>query len=185
MQNSDQRLTEYTIDRLERYSGSVFSVETKTVKLSDGRKATRDVINHVGGASVVALDDEQNVILVRQFRSPYEEIFTEIPAGKLDAGEDPLLCAQRELVEETGFSAQRWHHLISAMPSPGYINEVIHIYLATELVAGEDHPDEGEFLDVFKCPLAKVIEDIASGKITDAKTVMGCLLAQRQVMLDE
>lgn len=187
MQNKiqDRDLIEKTISRQPHYAGKVFSVETKTVELSDESYGQRDIINHVGGAAVVALDAEHNVVLVRQYRVAFDEIVTEIPAGKLDKDEDPLYCAQRELREETGISAKNWRILSSAKPSPGYLNETIHIFLATDLEFGEAIPDQGEFLIVEKRPLKEVISAIVTGEITDAKTIIGCLLTDVVVNSDE
>ena len=142
-----------------------------TALLPNGATATREVVEHPGGVCVAALDDNDNLLMVKQFRYPYMEIIPEIPAGKRDkADEDPLKCGIRELKEETGATAEKFIPLGKLYPSPGYCGEIIWMYAATGLSYGEQNPDDDEFLTVEKIPLDKAVEMILSGEITDAKT---------------
>ena len=148
---------EQTLSSETVFSGRVFTAEKRSVLLPDGRTSSRELIHHSGGAAIVALDDQERVVLVRQYRISYDDIIWEIPAGKLEEGEDPLLAAQRELQEETGYRAKRWQKLAEVYPTPGYCDERIHIYLARDLVAGEAQPDEGEFLEKTSLSLADAL----------------------------
>lgn len=161
--------TEQTI-----YSGKVVKVKKYGVILPDGGESVREEVEHGGGAAVVAVEDGC-VYLVKQFRLSVKKIVYEIPAGKLEKGEDPLCCAQRELQEETGLKAKKWTKICAAAPSPGYTNEIIHIYLADEFENGNMHLDEDEFLSVEKVPLAVAYGMIESGEIYDAKTLIALL----------
>ena len=116
------------------------------------------------------MTEDDELLFVRQFRYPYSEVVLELPAGKRTPGEDPLLCGQRELTEETGASAANYVSLGQLYPSPGYCDEVIYMYLATDLTFGESHPDEDEFLEVERIPLTKAVEMVMSGEIVDSKT---------------
>lgn len=159
------------------YHGRIFDVHRLRVILPDGKESDRDIITHSGGAAVVALTDDNQLVMVRQYRIAVGKELTEIPAGKLETGEDPLLCAQRELEEESGYRAEKWFHLNSSYPSPGYTSEKLHLYLARELSKTKAHPDEGEFLEAVLTPIDEVIDLIRSGDITDAKTIIAVLLA--------
>ena len=154
----DEQLIEKTVERKIVFEGRVFQVETKKVQLYDGSISNREVVLHNGGATIVALDDEKNVYLVRQFRSPFEKVILETPAGKLEKGEDPKACA-----------------------TPGYCAEIIHLYLAEGLSFGDGNPDDGEFLQLVKMPLKKAIEMIDSNEISDAKTMVALLKTARRV----
>ena len=177
----DEQLCEKTVDRQVAFEGKVFSVEVKKVELFDGSLARREVVLHHGGATIVALDDEKNVYLVRQFRSPYEKVLLEIPAGKLEKDEDPMSCAIRELKEETGMQAEKVESLGQMYATPGYCSEIIHLFLATGLSFGEGSPDDGEFLQLVKMPLSEAIEKIESNEISDAKTMVALLKTARRV----
>ena len=151
------------------YNGKIIKLRRDTALLPNGKTSTREVIEHNGGVS--ALTDSDEVLFVKQFRYPYMEIVTEIPAGKRDsADEDPLACGKRELKEETGAEAESFIPLGKLYPSPGYCGEVIWMFAATGLSYGEQHPDDDEFLSVEKIPLEKAVQMILSGEITDAKT---------------
>ena len=156
-----------------------FQVEVHDVRLPDGRMAKREIVRHNGGACVVAIDDQENVYLVCQFRKPFDEELLELPAGKLEIGEDPLACATRELTEETGLSASSIEWLATVYPSPGYLSEVLWIYIATGLKYGQNNLDDGEFLSVHPYPMAEVLDMIDRGEIRDAKTQVGILRAAR------
>ncbi len=153
------------------YNGKIIKLRRDTALLPNGKTSTREVIEHNGGVCVAALTDSDEVLFVKQFRYPYMEIMTEIPAGKRDgADEDPLVCGKRELKEETGAEAESFIPLGKLYPSPGYCGEVIWMFAATGLSYGEQHPDDDEFLSVEKIPLEKAVQMILSGEITDAKT---------------
>ena len=153
------------------YTGKIIKLRRDAALLPNGNTATREVIEHNGGVCVAALTDKEEVLFVKQFRYPYMEIVTEIPAGKRDsASENPLACGKRELKEETGAEAEKFIPLGKLYPSPGYCGEIIWMYAAIGLTYGEQHPDDDEFLCVEKIPLEKAIQMIMNGEITDAKT---------------
>ena len=168
-------LKETTISREEIFEGKIIKLRRDTVKLPNGNEATREVVEHPGGVAVVALTEQEEVYVVRQFRYPFNEVITEIPAGKRDAGEDPFDCCVRELEEETGLTAQRFDYLGKFMLSPGFCREWIHIYLARDLSLGTAHLDPDEFLEVEKLPLRELTDMIMNNELPDAKTVMGIL----------
>ena len=124
-------MTEKTLSSEYKYNGRIINTRVDTVLLPDGRQSKREIIEHSGGVGVIAVTEEGKIALVRQYRHPYGEIIYEIPAGKLEKGEQPLDCGKRELEEETGFTADNWQSLGQIYPSPGYCAEVIHIFLAT------------------------------------------------------
>lgn len=153
------------------YKGRVISLRRDIALLPNGAEATREVIEHNGGVCVAALTDDNEVLMVKQFRYPYSEIVMEIPAGKRDSkDEDPLECGIRELEEETGAKAEKFIFLGELYPTPGYCGEIIWMYAATGLTFGEQNTDEDEFLTVEKLPLEKAVEMILDGEIKDSKT---------------
>jgi ADP-ribose pyrophosphatase len=170
-----ENLTEETISRSDIYAGRVFTIHVDEVKLPDGTPATREVVEHNGGVAVLALDDSDHVLMVRQYRYGADRVMLELPAGKLEKGEDPAACGLRELREETGMSAGEYSLLAKMYPTPAYCSECISIYLAEDLTPGEQHLDEGEFLSVERIPLSRAVEMCLSGEITDAKTLTGLL----------
>lgn len=168
-------LEEKTVSRSTAFQGCLLRLDVDTVRLPDGNTAPREYIRHPGGVGVVALTDQNEVLLVRQYRYPYGEILTEIPAGKRDPGEDPLTTGMRELEEETGYRAATYTPLGTLYPTPGCCDEVVYLYLATDLTATDAHPDADEFLEVERCPLDTLVQRIMNGEITDAKTQIGIL----------
>lgn len=153
------------------YKGKIINLRRDEAELPNGNTALREVIEHPGGVCVAALTDDNEVLMVRQYRYPYSEVVMEIPAGKRDhEGENPLECGIRELKEETGATAEKFIFLGELYPSPGYCGEIIWLYAATGLTFGEQNPDDDEFLDVQKIPLEKLVGMIMSGEIKDAKT---------------
>ena len=152
------------------YRGKIVTVEIDEVELPDGKTSFRECVRHSGGAAVLLIRDEK-VLLVNQFRYLYGKPIYEIPAGKLNSGEDPLLAAARELEEETGFKA-RLSHLLDIYPTPGYTDEVIHIYFAESFEVTGQKLDEGEFLNYCFIDINDVLKMIESGEITDAKTIV-------------
>lgn len=175
---NEARLTETRLDGKVVFEGKILRLEHWTMQLPNGSPALREVACHPGAAAVAALDDAGSIILVQQYRTPVGRLTLEIPAGKFDhAGEDPLLCAQRELSEETGLTARNWRKLTVLETTPGFCDERIHIYLATGLTQGETHPDEDEFVAVTRMPLAQAVAAVMDGSIRDAKTALAVMMA--------
>lgn len=168
-------LHEKTVCADYKFNGRIINLRVDDVTLPNGADAKREVVEHPGGVAVLPLTDEGEVLLVKQFRYPYGEILTEIPAGKREAGEDPLVTGKRELAEETGAIAECFTPLGVVYPTPGYCNEVIYIYLATGLRFENANPDEDEFLAVEKMPLEALVNDVLAGNVPDAKTQVAAL----------
>lgn len=161
------------------FKGRIVHLHIDDVELIDGSSAKREIIEHDGGVTVIPLDSDGNVYCVRQFRYAFGESIIETPAGKLEKGEDPFECAVRELSEETGFTAEEYVYLGEFYPSPGYCHEKLYAYLAMGLKKGEAHLDEGEFLDVIKYPLDKLVEMVMNNELCDAKTIIAILKTKR------
>jgi ADP-ribose pyrophosphatase len=161
--------------------GRVFRYEKLRVALPDGAESERDVVRLPGGSVVVPIDQEGYVYLVSQYRAAVRRVTLELPAGRLEPGESPEACAERELLEETGYRAGTWKRLTSIFSSPGYSDEVLHIFLATDLQYGEPDPDEGEFINTLMFPFDEVVDLVVSGDIRDSKTVIGILLTEREM----
>lgn len=162
------------------YDGPIFRVEHLSVQLDDGSESWRDVVRHNGGVCVAAIDND-HVYLVEQYRISVGRTTLELPAGKLEINDSPEGGARRELKEECGVTTDNLIYLGSCLPSPGYTSEVLHLYLAQDLVLGEQSLDEGEFLRVFKVHVNDVMEWIMSGKIEDAKTII-CMFKAREYL---
>lgn len=172
----DERYVE-TIEHTENnWEGRIFSVETLDVRLHDGSKSWREIVRHNGGAGVCAVRDGK-ICLVRQYRVALERMSLEIPAGKLDPGEDPMICAKRELEEETGLTADYLTPLAVTAGAPGFNNEKTRVFAAHGLSQGDARPDEGELVDVVWIPVADMVEAITAGLIEDAKTVVSVFAA--------
>ena len=169
-------LTERKLGREDKFAGRIVTVHVDTVELPGGRTATREVVDHPGGVAVLALDDDNNVLAVTQYRYPFGRTTLEIPAGKLDhPGEDPYAAGLRELEEETGAVPGRYESLGRILPSPGCYGEILHLYLARGLRMEAQHLDEDEFLNVERIPFAEMVRRCLSGEIEDAKTVAAVL----------
>lgn len=168
------KLREETAERKYVYRGAILNLRCDDVVLPDGRAGKREIVEHSGGAAVLCVRDGK-IALVKQFRYAYGEELYEIPAGKLNAGEDPAAAAARELEEETGLVALRLDPIVTLYPSPGYTDEKIYIFEGMGLKKGAQHLDEGEFLRVEYLPVARVKEMIEQGEIRDAKTIVAVL----------
>ena len=160
------------------YRGRVFSLMREKVELPGGKITRMDIIRHPGAAAMVPVTDDGNILLLRQFRHAVGGYIWEIPAGTLDPGETPEQCAARELIEETGHAAGKLVRLSAVTPVPGYSSEIIHLFLASELVPRAGVPDPDEVLSVHSMPLARAYEMAATGEITDLKTIAGLFLAR-------
>ncbi len=174
----DPRLDERTCSVSREWDGRVFSVELLDVALPDGSHGRRELVRHHGGAGVGALRADGCLCLVRQYRVALGRVSLEIPAGRLEPGEDGARCAARELGEETGLVAGRLEFVARSLGSPGFTDEATQVFLATDLRAGGPHPDEGEFVDVAWLPLDEVLEGIRAGLIDDGKTIVAALAAE-------
>ncbi len=173
--------TEKTIATTEIYNGRIVHLKEDTVTLPDGKIAKRELIIHNGGVGVIALTDENEVFMVRQYRKPYDEVVLEIPAGKLEGKEDPEKAGLRELSEETGYMAHSVVPLGKYYPTPGYCSEIIHLYLARDLEYVGQNLDPGEFIEVTKIPLKTLVDMAMKGEINDAKTAIAILMADKIV----
>ncbi len=177
--SGDQHLREERITGVDVYDGIFLKMKRDTVSLPDGQQAVREYLTHPGAVAIVALLDDGRVLLERQYRYPIAKACIEIPAGKLDPNENPLLCAQRELAEETGYTAKKWSYIRRIHPVISYSTEFIDIYLAEGLVPGDRHLDEEEFLDVFAASLEQLIAWVEEGEITDVKTTISAYWLDR------
>ena len=172
-------LTETCIEGVSVYRGNLLHVRRDRVRLPDGTESTREYIVHPGAVAMVALLDDGRVVMERQYRYPLGGDLLELPAGKIDPGEEPLVTAKRELLEETGYVASSWALLTTMEPLAAYSSERIHIYLARGLERRVRQLDDGEFLEVFAEPLSALLEGVRSGRITDAKTQIGLFWAEK------
>ncbi|WP_372825612.1 NUDIX domain-containing protein [Polaromonas sp.] len=176
--SADRHLREEKITSQELLKGHFLHAFRDTVRLPDGREATREYVRHPGAVVIIAQLDDGHVVLERQFRYPVQSVMIEFPAGKLDAGEDPLACAKRELLEETGYTARRWARAGVMHPVISYSTEFIDIWFARDLTAGERQLDAGEFLDVLTAAPDELVQWCRDGHVTDAKTLTGVLWLQ-------
>jgi ADP-ribose pyrophosphatase len=161
--------------RLYEHHGNFLVFGQDEVLLENGKTAVRDFVLHPGATCILAVSDQKEIIMVRQYRYSVSRSLLEIPAGKLDIGEDPLLCAQRELEEETGCRAKQWTFLSEYFSTPGFSDERMFLYLAEDLSFAESHPDPDEFVKVERIPVAQVKQMILDGHIQDAKTLVALL----------
>ena len=164
-------LWEKTVSSQTIYEGKIITMKLDQAQLVNGATASREVVEHPGGVPILPLYDDGTVPIVRQFRYPFQKVITELPAGKLERGEDPRPAALRELEEEVGVTCGELTYLGCLYLSPGFSTEVLHMYLARDLRQGACHPDEDEFLEVERVPFGTLAGQVLSGEITDAKTV--------------
>lgn len=172
-------LTETQVSSVRVFDGHLLQVHADQVNLPDGKQRVREYIIHPGAVVIIPLLDNGELVLERQYRYPLHRDFYELPAGKIDPGEYPLACAQRELLEETGYTAASWRYLATLHPCIGYSDEKLVYYLAQGLVFQSASLDDGEHLDVFTLTLADALEWVKTGKITDNKTVSGLFWAEK------
>lgn len=169
---SEDMLFEKTVDSITVFEGRVFDVEVKKILTPEGKPAVREIVKHPGGACILPVDDQGNCYLVRQFRSPFEKVMLEAPAGKLEKDEDPLSCVSREITEETGFIARNIESAGAIAATPGYCSEVISLFIGTCLEYKGGEPDPNEYLATVKMPLNKALEMAENNEIQDAKTLV-------------
>ncbi len=176
---NEKELKEVALSRRDIYEGRIFSVHSDTVSLPNGSESSRDIVEHHGGVCVAAFNDKGEIALVRQYRYAYGEVITEVPAGKLEKGENPDDAIRRELAEEVGAEGKNWQSMGIFYPTPGYVTEKIHLYTCEISSIGAQHLDDDEFLSVSFVPLSEAVELVLSGKIADGKTqtlILKCAL---------
>ena len=173
------KFEEKTLSSKTVYKGRIFDITSDEIVLSDGLKRNREIIHHPGGVVILAIKDDNNVLLVKQNRYAVKSVQTELPAGRLEKGENPLFAAKRELREETGYIARNWEPLGYIFTTFGICDEKLYLFKATDLTFDKPDPDEGEILDYFELPLSEVYKLIKNGTINDAKTI--CALARYNI----
>jgi ADP-ribose pyrophosphatase len=180
-ERKDIDFTEHTVDSRTVYQGRLLHVLEDAVRLPDGKASAREYIRHPGAVMMVPLTEGGRVVLVRQFRYPLRRHFIEIPAGKMEPGEEPLATARRELREECGVDAGYWEHLATVHPCIGYSDERIELYLARRLTRVAGGPEEGEFLETMEVPLEEALQWVREGRITEVKSIIGLMWAEKRL----
>ncbi|MDP3387492.1 MAG: NUDIX hydrolase [Eubacteriales bacterium] len=168
-------MIEKTISSRRIHEGKILNLRVDEVLLPNDKTSLREIVEHNGAVAIVAVTDENKILMVRQYRKAVEKVLTEIPAGKLEKGETPFDCAYRELIEETGFRAHQLHEVMEIITSPGFCTEKIHLFVAKSLAADYLENDEDEFIDLITLDLDEALEKIVSGEIVDSKTIIGLL----------
>lgn len=163
-------LREKTLSKDYKFRGKIINLRVDEAQVPNGNKCIREVIEHNGGVCVVPITDNNEIIYVKQFRYPYSEVIIEIPAGKREGDEEPIVCGKRELKEETGYTAKEFVFLGELYPTPAYCDEIIYMYAAKGLTLGKTNFDNDEFLEIESMPIEQFVEKILSGEIKDAKT---------------
>lgn len=169
---------EKTMKTEKIYEGKILSLRIDTVELPDKKYSKREIIEHPGAVAIIPITDEGEVVLVKQFRKAVESVLLEIPAGKLEMGEEPINCAIRELKEETGYTAKSLKYITEFYTSPGFSNEKMYLYIATGMEDGESEPECDEYIDVVRVKIEELVEMIYNGEIVDSKTIIGILVAK-------
>jgi ADP-ribose pyrophosphatase len=177
----DSHLKETKLDGGVVYDGGFLTVQCDRIALPDGKITKREYIRHPGAVVILPLLDDGTILLERQFRYPLDRVFIEFPAGKIDEGEDPLACAKRELLEETGYTATDWQFVCTIHNAIAYSDEHLEIYFARGLVAGESKLDDGEFLETFTATLPQMLDWVKTGQITDVKTIIGTFWLEKLI----
>ena len=165
------------------YKGKIINLKIEEVLLPNNKKSNREIVEHRGAAAIVAIDKNNNIILVKQYRKPVEDYLLEIPAGTLEPDEEPIVCAKRELIEETNFDAHKFKFLTSFCSTPGFTTEKLYVYIATDLYKKQGTPDEDEFINIVTIPFEKAIEMVLKGEIQDAKSMISILMTS--LMMEE
>jgi ADP-ribose pyrophosphatase len=176
LDEGDEKLVETILSSQPAYQGTFFTIDRMTVRLPDGNTSRRDILRHPGAVGVIALTADGKLVLVRQYRTALEQVTLEIPAGKLNLGEDHAEAAKRELQEETGYTASKWGYLGPFAPAVGYSDEILHLWMATDLSFAGADPDADEFINVELIPLTEMVDRVLDGKICDSKTMAAVLL---------
>lgn len=171
------KMKEIEISHEYKFNGRIVNMRLDMVKTPEGNVASREIVEHPGGVGIVALDNDGCVYMEWQYRRPFDTLVYEIPAGKRDADEEPIVCAKRELEEEVGLKAKEWVYLGVSYASPGFCTEMLHVFLAMDLYRGEVHRDQDELLIIEKVPLCELVDKAMSGEIKDGKSLIGILKA--------
>lgn len=178
-------LTEKTLQTEHIYKGKIISVQLDQVELPDGSKGEREIVKHPGAVAIVPFTKDGKMVVVRQFRKPLEKEIYEIPAGKLEQGEDPETCALRELEEETGYTPRKINFITSFYTSPGFANELLYLYEAEDLEEGKAHPDADEFVEMSEISLNEGLELMKNEQIHDAKTAFALIYWQNKLLMKQ
>lgn len=172
---------EPTIEREYIYRGKILNLRVDKVSIFNGNTSTREIIEHNGGVGIVALNEKKQLILVKQFRKPFEDVLIEIPAGKIEKDEDPKICGIRELEEETGYKTEDMTLMHEIYPSPGFASEILYIYFCDKITKGKSSPDEDENLEILEVDYSDALEMVYNGTIKDAKTIVGIMGTLRYI----
>lgn len=173
------KLTEKVINTKLHFKGRIINLREDTVELENGAVASREIVEHPGGVCVIGAESDGKILMVRQFRAPFGRTLLEVPAGKLNYGEDHFECGKREFLEETGYEAEEYLYFGELYPSVGFLTEALHIYYAKGLTKKEQHLDEDEFLNVERYSLDELLQMVENNEIKDAKTVVAILKLER------
>ncbi|WP_069649496.1 NUDIX hydrolase [Caloranaerobacter ferrireducens] len=160
------------------YEGKILNLRIDTVELPDKKYSKREIIEHPGAVAIIAVTEEDELVLVKQFRKAVEKTLLELPAGKLEIGEEPEECAKRELLEETGFTAKEIKYLCEFYTSPGFCNEKMYLFLAKGLIKGKSNPDNDEYIEVYTKKIDELYNMVINGEILDSKTIIGIYTAK-------
>lgn len=173
---------EKTMKTEKIYEGKILSLRIDTVELPDKKYSKREIVEHPGAVAVVPITDEGDIILVKQYRKAVERELLEIPAGKLEINEEPKECVARELKEETGYTSSNIDYVFEFYTSPGFSNEKMYLFVATDLKEGEAEPETDEYIEIQKYKIAELLDMVKKGEISDSKTIIGILIAEKALM---